>query len=566
MSLNEMPSNSVSGRPRRVFEAGLMAKWSSEGQLEGPIFLQLAWFLTNLIIEGELKEGELLPSETTLADQFGMSRMTARRGIETLKDLGMVSRSRRGTRIEVSADEAASVSREFWQLLNTEQIALSQNRPLGINRRLDTRPDAMESDMGSGPLQERPPNEDLTSRSRRLARVTEAAERESEAFPDAMSDSQVRSAALAAPMQSASMPDMEDSSGITRRPPTPSRVRINSRPGSRQKLDRVGLDASEPEVDKSVAAVGVGKLGNEVVAHLVANLIEESRSSSGGRPIPGLRVVGIDGDQDPFIQTRSPIQRALRSLGRLSNLMHLGPEVDLVSSSTRSLALNDEFKGLELCFLVSALADVQGHQELPSLIRALDEQGTKTIALVSIPEDWESGHILSAAKGHLRDILDTNASVIAVPVGSIGMPGEDLAWEDHLQEIVQYFSSAFETLLRASSWTEGASNITLSDIYSVLRPGHQGALSLSQVSGIERTTRIEQILDDGVERLRRQNVDLNEASRMLAILSGSRSFTRSEVQALMAGIRRISGEGTEILFGTSPIPADADEFYLTLIV
>ena len=52
MSLNEMPSNSVSGRPRRVFEAELIAKWSSEGQLEGPIFLQLAWFLTNLIIEG----------------------------------------------------------------------------------------------------------------------------------------------------------------------------------------------------------------------------------------------------------------------------------------------------------------------------------------------------------------------------------------------------------------------------------------------------------------------------------------------------------------------------------
>ena len=565
MSLNEMPSNSVSGRPRRVLEAGLMAKWSSEGQLEGPIFLQLAWFLTNLIIEGELKEGELLPSETTLADQFGMSRMTARRGIETLKDLGMVSRSRRGTRIEVSADEAASVSSEFWQLLNTEQIALSQNRPLGINRRLDTRSDAMESDMGSWPFQERPPNEDLTARSRRLARVTEAAERESDAFPDAMPNLQMQSAAPA-PMQSEDMLAMGDSPGITRRPPTPGRVRTDSRPGGRQQLDRVGLDASEPEVDKSVAAVGVGKLGHEVVANLVANLIEESRSSSGGRPIPGLRVVGIDGDQDPFIQTRSPIQRALRSLGRLSSLMHLGPEVDLVSSSTKSLTLNAEFKDLELCFLVSALADVQGHQELPSLIRALDEQGTKTIALVSIPEDWESGHILSAAKDHLRDILDTKASVIAVPVGSIGMPGEDLAWEDHLQEIVQYFSSAFETLLRASSWTEGASNITLSDIYSVLRPGHQGALSLSQVSGIERTTRIEQILDDGVERLRRQNVDLNEVSRMLAILSGSRSFTRSEVRGLMAGIRRISGEGTEILFGTSPIPADADEFYLTLIV
>ena len=136
MNRDEIPSTSVSGRPRRLLGAEVMERWHSEGHREGPIFLQLAWFLTNLIIEGELDESELLPAETTLADQFGMSRMTARRGIEALKEIGVVSRSRRGTRIEVSADEAAMLSDDFWHLLTNDHPTISENRPLRINHRL----------------------------------------------------------------------------------------------------------------------------------------------------------------------------------------------------------------------------------------------------------------------------------------------------------------------------------------------------------------------------------------------------------------------------------------------
>ena len=63
-----------------------------------------------------------MPSETTLAKQFGMSRMTARRAVESLRDIGVVSRSRRGTRIDVSPDEAVSLSGQFHQLLYNQQI------------------------------------------------------------------------------------------------------------------------------------------------------------------------------------------------------------------------------------------------------------------------------------------------------------------------------------------------------------------------------------------------------------------------------------------------------------
>ena len=158
MDLNEIPSTRVSGRPKRMLGAEVKQIWHSEGPRDGPIFLQLAWFLTNLIIEGGLEESELLPSETTLADQFGMSRMTARRGIEALKEIGVVSRSRRGTRIEVSADEAAMLSDDFWHLLTNDQTTISENRPLRINQRLDSRSGDRDAGVAPGFLRTWPPD------------------------------------------------------------------------------------------------------------------------------------------------------------------------------------------------------------------------------------------------------------------------------------------------------------------------------------------------------------------------------------------------------------------------
>ena len=75
-----------------------------------------------------------MPSETTLAKQFGMSRMTARRAVESLRDIGVVSRNRRGTRIDVSPDEAVSLSGQFRQLLYNHHIADFEINPLQIYR------------------------------------------------------------------------------------------------------------------------------------------------------------------------------------------------------------------------------------------------------------------------------------------------------------------------------------------------------------------------------------------------------------------------------------------------
>ena len=91
-------------------------------------------------------------------------------------------------------------------------------------------------------------------------------------------------------------------------------------------------------------------------------------------------------------------------------------------------------------------------------------------------------------------------------------------------------------------------------------------LGFSEVSGIGRSERVGQLLNEGTGRLRRQGVDLNDASQIVAILSGARSFTRSEVRDLNVKLQRMCRPRARVFFGTSMVQMPPDEIHLTLIV
>lgn len=63
-----------------------------------PIYLQIERILTQQIEQGILHPGDSIPSETGLAEQYQVSRMTARKAVDYLVRQGVVERQRgRGT-------------------------------------------------------------------------------------------------------------------------------------------------------------------------------------------------------------------------------------------------------------------------------------------------------------------------------------------------------------------------------------------------------------------------------------------------------------------------------------
>jgi GntR family transcriptional regulator len=55
-----------------------------------PVYLQLSAILRSRIESGELPAGRALPSETTLMQEHGIARETARKAVRVLRDEGLV--------------------------------------------------------------------------------------------------------------------------------------------------------------------------------------------------------------------------------------------------------------------------------------------------------------------------------------------------------------------------------------------------------------------------------------------------------------------------------------------
>ena len=65
-----------------------------------PLYQQIFVILQNKIQAGELAPGDPVPGEQALCEEFGVSRITARRALNELADRGLVERRRgRGTRV-----------------------------------------------------------------------------------------------------------------------------------------------------------------------------------------------------------------------------------------------------------------------------------------------------------------------------------------------------------------------------------------------------------------------------------------------------------------------------------
>ena len=81
---------------------------------DAPLYVQLMGLIRQSISAGELKSGDLLPSEAELCDAFGISRNTVRQAIGSLEEDGLVVRKRgKGTFVADAATRRKSVQYSF---------------------------------------------------------------------------------------------------------------------------------------------------------------------------------------------------------------------------------------------------------------------------------------------------------------------------------------------------------------------------------------------------------------------------------------------------------------------
>ncbi len=76
---------------------------------EKPVYLQIAEWLENEILRGNISEGGRLPSQADIAETLDVNPMTAGKGVAVLETRGVIEKRRRGCGIYVLPDAKARI-------------------------------------------------------------------------------------------------------------------------------------------------------------------------------------------------------------------------------------------------------------------------------------------------------------------------------------------------------------------------------------------------------------------------------------------------------------------------
>ncbi|MCB1381889.1 MAG: FadR family transcriptional regulator [Notoacmeibacter sp.] len=87
-----------------------------------PGYKRVANAIEEQILAGHIKTGELLPTETELADILGVHRSTVREGIRALENSGLVQRGA-GMRLKVCVPEVSAIGSQIARALGLRQVS-----------------------------------------------------------------------------------------------------------------------------------------------------------------------------------------------------------------------------------------------------------------------------------------------------------------------------------------------------------------------------------------------------------------------------------------------------------
>nr|WP_318381030.1 GntR family transcriptional regulator [uncultured Enterobacter sp.] len=114
-----------------------------------PLYLKFAETVKNAVRSGLLAHGNILPGERDFSLLTGISRITVRKGMQTLEDEGVVTRSRGyGTQVNNIFEYSLKAARGFSQ-----QVLLHGKKPdtLWVNKKMAACPQEVAGQLGIEP-------------------------------------------------------------------------------------------------------------------------------------------------------------------------------------------------------------------------------------------------------------------------------------------------------------------------------------------------------------------------------------------------------------------------------
>ena len=309
------------------------------------------------------------------------------------------------------------------------------------------------------------------------------------------------------------------------------------------------LDQILAELKTEITVIGCGGGGSNTVSRMM----EEG--------IHGAKLIAINTDAQHLIRTQAD-QRLLvgrqrtRGLGA-GSIPQIGEEAALENEQEIRAAVS----GSDMVFITVGLGGGTGTGVAPVVAKAAREEGSLTIAIVTLPFGAEGAIRMENAEAGLERLRDVADTVIVVP-------------NDRLLEVVPKlplyaaFKVADEVLMRAvKGITElitmpGLVNLDFADVRTVMERGGVAMIGMGESDSEDKAA-------DSVKKAIRSpllDVDISGATAALVNVVGGPDMTMEEAEGVVQEVYNRVDPNARIIWGAQIDPSMQNKMRTLLVV
>jgi cell division protein FtsZ len=219
-------------------------------------------------------------------------------------------------------------------------------------------------------------------------------------------------------------------------------------------------------------------------------------------------------------------------------------------------------EGSQLVVLTAGLGGGTGSGALPVVADIARKLGALTIAVVTVPFDFEGGRRRAAAERAATALVGKVDAVATIPNDRVRevMPA-DVTVEDAFRSIDEVMRRSVGEILELIA-APGRINLDFADVRAVLQAGGAAAVGFGRAGGENRATEAARKAVAATHL----NTPMATAASVLVNVTGSRKLRLAELDAVTETVLAATGRSANLVFGMSLDSRMRDEVQVTVIV
>jgi len=308
----------------------------------------------------------------------------------------------------------------------------------------------------------------------------------------------------------------------------------------------------KPKVSQTarIKVIGVGGGGGNAISSMIAD---------GG--INGVEFIAVNTDAQALLSNKSEIkiqigENLTKGLGSGGN-----PEIGRQAAEESREKLKEEIAGADMVFITCGEGGGTGTGASPVLAEIAKETGALTVAVVTLPFDFEGSKRRMIAEEGIKNLKEKVDTLIIVPNQKV------LSIIEKKTPVLEAFKKIDSVLYQGVKGiadlitTPGLINVDFADVKTVMENSGTALMGLGIGSGEKRAmAAVKQAISSPL-----LDVTIEGAQAILFNIVGGPDLTMSEVDEIATVIKNTVDSEAEIIFGAVIDDKMMDQIKITLI-